>query len=59
MSTKKPNTLKTPWKAEAPSRFGVVRIVNVTGAEVTTAKQAEAEAIVRAVNWCAQRGYLK
>lgn len=59
MSGSKRNELLTPWKAEPPSRFGVVRIINKAGAEVTTAKQREAEAIVRAVNWCSSRGYLK
>lgn len=61
MSDKKPTKLPihAPWRAEPPSRFGMVRILDKTGAEVTTCQQHQAEAIVQAVNWCSSRGYLK
>lgn len=55
----KPNKLKTPWTAEKPSRFGIVRILDASRAEVTSCQQEQAEAIVRAVNWCSSRGYIK
>jgi hypothetical protein len=59
MSKPKTNTLKTPWRAEKPDRNGVTRIVDKSNAEVTLCQQEQAEAIVKAINWCASRGYMK
>lgn len=58
MSPKKPNLLKTPWRNDAPDRDECVRVYDRAGEEILVCQLEHAEAIVKAVNWCASRGYL-
>ena len=58
-SKRKANELKTPWRYDKPDAHGGVRVYDRTNGEILVCEQRHAEAIVSAVNWCAQRGYLK
>lgn len=51
--------IHAPWRAEPPSRYGTVRVLDKTNAEILVCQQHHAEAIVKAVNWCSSRGYIK
>ena len=56
---KKADELKTPWRLGEPSQFGRVQVFDRTNNEVCSCNENQAKAIVSAINWCAQRGYLK
>jgi hypothetical protein len=55
---KKPNLLLTPWRADKPDNDGCVRVYDKSNEEILVCQPTHAEAIVKAVNWCASRGYL-
>jgi hypothetical protein len=50
--------VRAPWRCSQPDAEGTVRIYDKNGLEILMCEATIGSIIVRAVNWCASRGYL-
>lgn len=50
--------VRTPWRCDQPDVERIVRIYDKAGHELLVCEATIGAVIVKAVNWCASRGYL-
>lgn len=50
--------VRAPWSADKPDEHRLCRVMDRHGREILVCEPTIAAVIVKAVNWCASRGYL-